>query len=80
MKYIFYDDVFTFISTQDLYVIDKLFRLNLILLLVPLIFQVWNYKQRRCIFTLLGHLDYIRTTVFHHEYPWILSASDDQVS
>ena len=42
------------------------------------IFQVWNYKQRRCIFTLLGHLDYIRTTVFHHEYPWILSSSDDQ--
>ena len=40
--------------------------------------QVWNYKQRRCIFTLLGHLDYIRTTTFHHEYPWILSASDDQ--
>lgn len=40
--------------------------------------QVWNYKQKRCIFTLLGHLDYIRTTVFHHEYPWILSASDDQ--
>lgn len=40
--------------------------------------QVWNYKQRRCIFTLLGHLDYIRTTMFHHEYPWILSASDDQ--
>ncbi len=23
-------------------------------------------------------MDYIRTTVFHHEYPWILSASDDQ--
>jgi coatomer protein complex subunit alpha (xenin) len=40
--------------------------------------KVWNYKQRKCIFTLLGHLDYIRTTVFHHEYPWILSASDDQ--
>ena len=40
--------------------------------------KVWNYKQRRCIFTLLGHLDYIRTTVFHHEYPWILSSSDDQ--
>lgn len=40
--------------------------------------KVWNYKQRRCIFTLLGHLDYIRTTTFHHEYPWILSASDDQ--
>jgi len=27
---------------------------------------------------LLGHLDYIRTVQFHHEYPWILSASDDQ--
>lgn len=40
--------------------------------------KVWNYKQRRCIFTLLGHLDYIRTTMFHQEYPWILSASDDQ--
>ncbi|PSN39046.1 Coatomer subunit alpha [Blattella germanica] len=40
--------------------------------------KVWNYKQRRCTFTLLGHLDYIRTTMFHHEYPWILSASDDQ--
>ena len=38
------------------------------------VLQVWNYKQRRCIFTLLGHLDYIRTTVFHHEYPWILSS------
>ena len=23
--------------------------------------QVWNYQYRRCIFTLLGHLDYIRT-------------------
>lgn len=41
-------------------------------------FQVWNYKQKRCIFTLLGHLDYVRTTFFHHEYPWVLSASDDQ--
>jgi len=40
--------------------------------------KVWNYKLRRCQFTLSGHMDYIRTTVFHHEYPWILSASDDQ--
>jgi coatomer protein complex subunit alpha (xenin) len=40
--------------------------------------KVWNYKMRRCIFTLLGHLDYIRTVEFHDEYPWILSASDDQ--
>ena len=34
-----------------------------IVLFVP---KVWNYKQRRCLFTLLGHLDYIRTTFFHH--------------
>ncbi len=40
--------------------------------------KVWNYKQKRCLFTLLGHLDYIRTVQFHHEYPWIVSASDDQ--
>jgi coatomer protein complex subunit alpha (xenin) len=40
--------------------------------------KVWNYKMRRCIFTLLGHLDYIRTVEFHDEHPWILSASDDQ--
>ena len=40
--------------------------------------QVWNYKLRRCLFTLLGHLDYIRTVQFHSEYPWIVSASDDQ--
>jgi len=40
--------------------------------------QVWNYKQRKCLFTLMGHLDYVRTAFFHHEYPWVLSASDDQ--
>lgn len=40
--------------------------------------KVWNYKLRRCLFTLLGHLDYIRTVHFHSEYPWIVSASDDQ--
>jgi len=40
--------------------------------------KVWNYKMRRCIFTLLGHLDYIRTVAFHDEHPWIVSASDDQ--
>lgn len=39
---------------------------------------MWNYKLRRCLFTLLGHLDYIRTVQFHSEYPWIVSASDDQ--
>ena len=41
--------------------------------------QVWNYKLKRCLFTLQGHLDYIRTVQFHHEYPWIVSGSDDQV-
>jgi len=40
--------------------------------------KVWNYKLRRCLFTLLGHLDYIRTVYFHKEHPWIVSASDDQ--
>lgn len=40
--------------------------------------KVWNYKQRKCLFTLTEHLDYIRTVQFHHEYPWILTASDDQ--
>jgi coatomer protein complex subunit alpha (xenin) len=38
----------------------------------------WNYKTKKCIFTLKGHLDYIRTVFFHHELPWVLSASDDQ--
>ena len=37
-----------------------------------------NFKLRRCLFTLLGHLDCIRTVQFHHEYPWVVSASDDQ--
>ena len=41
--------------------------------------KVWNYQLKRCLFSLLGHLDYIRTVQFHTEYPWILSASDDQV-
>ena len=40
--------------------------------------KVWSHKDRRCLFTLLGHLDYIRTVQFHGECPWILSASDDQ--
>jgi WD40 repeat protein len=40
--------------------------------------KVWNYKTHRCLFTLHGHLDYIRTVQFHDEHPWIVSASDDQ--
>ena len=39
---------------------------------------MWNYQSGRCIFNLLGHLDYVRTVQFHHTHPWILSASDDQ--
>lgn len=44
--------------------------------------KVWRLQRggggSRPLFNLLGHLDYIRTTKFHHEYPWIVSASDDQ--
>ncbi|EJD51205.1 coatomer subunit alpha-2 [Auricularia subglabra TFB-10046 SS5] len=42
--------------------------------------KVWDIRpqQRRCLFTLHGHLDYVRTVHFHHEMPWIVSASDDQ--
>ncbi|PPR00758.1 hypothetical protein CVT24_000783 [Panaeolus cyanescens] len=42
--------------------------------------KVWDIRpqNRRCLFTLHGHLDYVRTVQFHHEMPWILSASDDQ--
>ncbi|KAF9593678.1 hypothetical protein IFM89_024495, partial [Coptis chinensis] len=40
--------------------------------------KVWNYKLHRCLFTLLGHLEYIQTVQFHHESPWIRSARDDQ--
>ncbi|KAJ7927511.1 coatomer WD associated region-domain-containing protein [Mycena leptocephala] len=35
-------------------------------------------QNRRCLFTLHGHLDYVRTVQFHHEMPWIISTSDDQ--
>lgn len=37
------------------------------------LYQVWNYKLRRCLFTLLGHLDYIRTTFFHHVSPYFFT-------
>lgn len=42
--------------------------------------KVWDIRpqNRKCLFTLNGHLDYIRTVQFHHEMPWIISASDDQ--
>ncbi|KAK0238015.1 coatomer WD associated region-domain-containing protein [Armillaria nabsnona] len=42
--------------------------------------KVWDIRpqNRRCLFTLHGHLDYVRTVQFHHEMPWIISTSDDQ--
>lgn len=30
-------------------------------------------QSRRCLFTLHGHMDYVRTVQFHHEMPWIVS-------
>ena len=32
-------------------------------------------QGRRCLFTLNGHLDYVRTVQFHHEMPWIVRYS-----
>jgi coatomer protein complex subunit alpha (xenin) len=40
--------------------------------------KIWDFKQKRRLFTLKGHVDYIRSLFFHPELPWILSASDDQ--
>ncbi|KAL1757481.1 coatomer WD associated region-domain-containing protein [Schizophyllum commune] len=42
--------------------------------------RVWDIRpqNRRCLFTLHGHLDYVRTVQFHHEMPWIISTGDDQ--
>jgi coatomer protein complex subunit alpha (xenin) len=40
--------------------------------------KVWNYKVKKCMFTLTGHMDYVRTVHFHSELPWIVSSSDDQ--
>ncbi|KAG8805744.1 hypothetical protein FRC19_007688, partial [Serendipita sp. 401] len=35
--------------------------------------KVWDIRpqNRKCLFTLNGHLDYVRTVQFHHEMPWI---------
>ena len=40
--------------------------------------KVWNWKLGRLSVHLNGHLDYIRTAVFHHESPCVLSCSNDQ--
>ncbi|CAJ0947898.1 unnamed protein product, partial [Mesorhabditis belari] len=43
---------------------------------------VKRHKQKLCFFILLGHLGLISEPEpephFHHKYPWIISASDDQ--
>jgi coatomer protein complex subunit alpha (xenin) len=39
--------------------------------------KVWSYKSKKCMFTLNGHIDYVRTVQFHHDLPWIVSSSDD---
>ena len=31
-------------------------------------------QNRRCLYTLHGHLDYVRTVQFHHEMPWIVGS------
>lgn len=40
--------------------------------------RVFNFQQKKCLFTLTGHQDYIRSIAFHHESPWLMTASDDQ--
>ena len=30
-------------------------------------------QNRKCLYTLHGHLDYVRSCQFHHEMPWIVS-------
>lgn len=37
-------------------------------------------QSRRCLFTLHGHLDYVRTVDFHHEMPWIVSTNATLIS
>lgn len=32
----------------------------------------------RSLYTLSGHMDYLRSVTFHTEYPWLMSSSDDQ--
>lgn len=42
--------------------------------------KIWGLKEKRVLFELLGHIDYVRTVSFHPTgaQPWLLSASDDQ--
>jgi len=38
----------------------------------------WTGHERGGKWELRADLDYVRTVFFHREYPWIISASDDQ--
>lgn len=40
--------------------------------------RVFDHRQKKMLFELVGHNDYIRSVAFHPEAPWLLSASDDQ--
>jgi coatomer subunit alpha len=40
----------------------------------------YNAINSRQVFLLNGHTDFIRTVEFHHNMPWVLSASDDQTT
>ncbi|GIQ80918.1 hypothetical protein KIPB_001798, partial [Kipferlia bialata] len=42
--------------------------------------KVWSLETNKCVFTLKGHTDYIRTLEFHPVEPWLLSASDDNTA
>lgn len=40
--------------------------------------RVFNYTTHQLLFTLVGHVDYVRQVAFHQEIPWLVSCSDDQ--
>lgn len=35
--------------------------------------RVWNYKTKKCVFILKGHLDFVRCVSFHPDMPWVIS-------
>ena len=42
--------------------------------------RVWNFKAKKCVFVLRGHLDYVRCVHIHPELPWVISGSDDSTA
>ena len=40
--------------------------------------RLFDYHQKKLLFTFTGHGDYVRQVSFHHESPWLMSVSDDQ--